>query len=146
MRKREPERISQFIEKCKEHNLKITPQRIAIYRELVQSKEHPSADSMFRIIKKEFPNISFDTVNRTLNTFAEYGFIDVVEGYGEPKRFDPDRESHHHAHCIICGKIIDFQHDNWDDIEIPENIIQGFSVLTSRVVLNGICGNCTNSR
>ncbi len=117
-----------------------------MYKILDGVKTHPSAKEVYDEIVKEYPHISIDTVNRTLNTLAEYGFIDVVEGYGEPKRFDPDRKTHHHAHCIVCGKIIDFQNDRYDDIEIPEEIIEGFSVLSKRVVLNGICGDCDNSR
>ena len=86
--------VQHFIETCRRHQLKITPQRVAIYRELIQSKQHPTANLMFRTIKKAFPNISFDTVNRTLLTFSEIGVVDVVEGFGGPKRFDPDIGDH----------------------------------------------------
>ena len=115
-------KINFFIDKCKAHKLKITPQRIAIFRELVQSKEHPSAHIMFDLIRKAFPNISFDTVNRTLLTLASIGIIDVVEGGGNPRRYDSDIEYHHHFHCRICGKIIDFHHKNYDQLEIPADI------------------------
>ena len=71
--------VQLFIETCHHHQLKITPQRVAIYRGLIQSKQHPTADLMFRTVKEEFPNISFDTVNRTLLTFAGIGVVDVVE-------------------------------------------------------------------
>ncbi|MGD8945919.1 MAG: transcriptional repressor, partial [Desulfobacterales bacterium] len=62
---------------------------MAIYRELQKSFEHPTADAMYQIIRKEFPNISFDTVNRTLLTLAQIGLVDLVEVYGGAKRFDP---------------------------------------------------------
>jgi len=90
--------INLFINKCKQHNLKVTPQRIAIYRELIKSKNHPSADNIFQIIRKEYPNISFDTVNRTLVTFSEIGIVDIVESFSGARRFDPNIESHHHLH------------------------------------------------
>lgn len=141
MRKKELDLISPFIEKCKEHNLKVTPQRSAIYRKLIHSKEHPSADSMFQIIKKEFPNISFDTVNRTLLTFTEMGIVDVVEVSG-PRRFDPNKAKHHHLYCVRCGKIIDFYNEQYDDMKVPENIEQTFTILSKRVVLSGICEKC----
>ena len=62
--------LQDFIETCKTHNLKVTPQRMAIYRELVGSTEHPTVDAMFQTVKKEYPNISYDTVSRTMLTFA----------------------------------------------------------------------------
>lgn len=131
-----------FIEKCKQHNLKVTPQRISIHRAVIQSINHPSADEIFKIIKKEFPNISFDTVNRTLLTFSQIGILKIVESFRGARRFDPNLVNHHHLHCIDCGKIIDFNNENYDQLEVPRNIQPGFTVLNKRVVLSGICKEC----
>ena len=131
-----------FRHKCKEHNLRITPQRSAIYKELIKSKDHPSASTIFNQVREIFPDISFDTVNRTLLTFAEIGIVSAVEGYGEPKRFDPNTELHHHFRCIKCNKIIDFRHKFFDKIKIPQDIQKQFTVLSKRVLLEGICDKC----
>ena len=136
--------LQDFIETCKTHNLKVTPQRMAIYRELVDSTEHPTVDAMFQTVKKEYPNISYDTVSRTMLTFAEIGMVDLVEVYGGAKRFDPNVTNHHHLHCVSCGKILDFHNDEYNNLEIPDHVPQGFKVLTSRVVLKGICNKCSN--
>jgi Fur family peroxide stress response transcriptional regulator len=132
-----------FVEICHRHQLKITPQRVAIYRFLIQSKQHPSADLTFRAVKKEFPNISFDTVNRTLLTFADIGVVEVVEVFGGPKRFDPDITDHHHLHCIACGRIIDFEYEGYARLDAPEAIAAVFKVISRRVVLKGYCEKCT---
>jgi len=136
--------LQDFIETCKTYNLKVTPQRMAIYRELVDSTEHPTVDAMFQTVKKEYPNISYDTVSRTMLTFAEIGMVDLVEVYGGAKRFDPNVTDHHHLHCVSCGKILDFHNDEYNNLEIPDHVPQGFKVLTSRVVLKGICNKCSN--
>ncbi len=132
-----------FIETCRRHQLKITPQRVGIYRVLIQSKRHPTADLVFREAKKEFPNISFDTVNRTLSTFAEIGVVDVVETFGGPRRFDPDISDHHHLHCMACGRIIDFEYEGYARLEVPNAIASTFKVISRRVVLKGLCDTCT---
>ena len=139
-------RVQQFIEICRDHELKITPQRVAIYQALIQSNQHPTADMMFRSVRKDFPNISFDTVNRTLLTFADIGVVDVVEVFGGPKRFDPDIEDHHHLHCTACGKIIDFKNDCYTDLEVPASITGTFTVISKRVVLKGLCGDCASEQ
>ena len=136
-------RVQQFIETCRRHRLKITPQRVAIYRALMRSHQHPTADLMFRTVQADFPNISFDTVNRTLLTFADIGVVDVVEVFGGPKRFDPDINDHHHLHCKACGKIIDFENDDYSDLDVPETIAGTFTVISKRVVLKGLCDACT---
>ena len=135
--------VQLFIETCRRRQLKITPQRVAIFRVLIQSKQHPTADLVYKAVKKAFPNISFDTVNRTLSTFADIGVVDVVETFGGPKRFDPDISNHHHLHCMACGRIIDFKHEGYARLEVPKAIAATFKVISRRVVLKGLCDTCT---
>ncbi len=131
-----------FRNRCREHHLKMTPQRLVIYEELLQSKDHPSADAIFKRVRRSFPNISFDTVNRTLLTFSRIGFIRVVEGHGDPKRFDPQLSNHHHFRCMQCNRIIDFYNESYDRMKIPEEFKKQYNVLNKKVVLEGICDRC----
>jgi len=132
-----------FYDKCVEHGLKITPQRSAIYDELVKAKDHPSANDLYKRVRKALPNISFDTVYRTLLSFFEIGLAHLVEGYGELKRFDPDIDHHHHLRCIKCQKIIDFDNTFYDEIKIPSELNKEFTILNKKVVLEGICKECS---
>lgn len=138
----DPNSLAGFIEKCRQNSLKITPQRTAIFKTLTEAKNHPSADIVYQEVRAGFPNISFDTVNRTLMTFAEIGIIDLVEGRGDPRRFDPNLTPHHHFYCVRCGKIRDFYIRDMDQIELPEDIVQKFSIISKRLVLNGYCDQC----
>jgi len=131
-----------FYLRSKEYGLKITPQRTAIYLELLKAKDHPSADIIYKRIAKKIPNISFDTVNRTLLTFSKIGIANVVEGYGQAKRYDPDMDIHHHFRCIQCGSIIDFRNKEYDNITVPEEINKQFTVISKKVVLEGLCSKC----
>ena len=135
--------VDEFIQICQEHRLKITPQRVAIYRELFNSNSHPTADTIYQNVKKEYPNISFDTVNRTLLTFAQIGVLEVVEIFGGAKRFDTDVKNHHHLHCVQCGQIQDFINDDYDNLDVPADIHNYFQVKSKRVVLKGICKACS---
>jgi Fur family peroxide stress response transcriptional regulator len=131
-----------FYRRSKENSLKITPQRTAIYQELLKAKDHPSADIIYRRLVKKIPNISFDTVNRTLATFSKIGIANVVEGYGQPKRFDPDITIHHHFRCVQCDTIIDFHNKAYDNITVPQEIQKQFTVWNKKVVLEGLCNKC----
>jgi Fur family peroxide stress response transcriptional regulator len=131
-----------FEVKCREHRLRVTPQRTIIYRLLLGLDNHPSVDEVFALTEKTFPNISFDTVYRTLNSFAKIGLIKEVEGYGKPKRFDTDTENHHHMHCVKCGKIVDFCDKEYDNIKVPGRLKKEFRILSKKVILEGLCGEC----
>jgi len=133
-------------EKLKQAKLKVTPQRMAILFELVDNHDHPTADAIYQKIKKKLPSISFDTVNRTLVTFAQNGVIKIAEGQGGAKRYDPKIEPHHHFHCVRCNRIIDFTNKKYDRIELPENITKKHQVLGQKIVLDGICQNCKNKK
>jgi Fur family transcriptional regulator, peroxide stress response regulator len=131
-----------FLEICQQYQLKVTPQRMVIYNELLQSDVHPSADAIYQSVKRQYPNISYDTVNRTLLTFAEIGVVDVLETFGGAKRFDPQVTPHHHLHCTQCGKVIDFYSPDYDNLAVPESVGKQFRVISKRVVLRGICQAC----
>jgi len=131
-----------FWRKAKENGLKITPQRTAIFQELLKAKDHPTADDIYKRIVKKIPNISFDTVNRTLWTFSKIGIMGVVEGYGQAKRYDPDLGIHHHFRCMRCGCVVDFHNQDYDNIPVPAEINKRFTVTSKKVILEGLCGKC----
>ena len=138
------DQIKYFTNICKKHHLRITPQRIIIYKTVINSTIHPTAENIFSLLQTEHPNISFDTVNRTLNTFSEIGIIDTVESYSGAKRFDPRISNHHHIHCVNCGDIIDFEDTTYDKLDIMEEIKRKYKVISKRVVINVICNKCRN--
>ena len=134
--------IRWFTDLCKKNGLKVTPQRIVIYKELIKADEHPSAETLYAKVRKTFPNISFDTVNRTLLTLTETGAAFIVAGSGDVRRYDGDREEHQHFKCVKCKRIIDFHHKAFDNVKVPADIIKRFTVLRKSVYLEGICDLC----
>ena len=139
------EKMDAFQQSCHHAGLKVTPQRMAVYKALIESKEHPSADTVYRQVRKIFPNISLDTVNRTLLTLADIGVAFIVEGSGDVKRFDGGLEKHQHFKCIKCKRIIDFHYKPFDDIPVPKSISEKFTVLKRTVYFEGICDLCRNT-
>ena len=136
------EKILQFTDKCRAAGLKITPQRVAIYRELLLTDEHPSAEMLYEKVKKTFPSISLDTVNRTLLTLNEMGAAFTVEGSGGARRYDGGLHEHQHFKCVKCKRIIDFHHKPFDNIKLPAEINKKFKVLRRTVYIEGLCDLC----
>jgi Fur family transcriptional regulator, peroxide stress response regulator len=139
------EKMRTFQVNCREAGLKVTPQRMAVYKALVETVEHPSAEMVFRKVRKTFPSISLDTVNRTLLTLNSMGVAFVVEGSGDAKRFDANLESHQHFKCLACRRIIDFHHEPFNKIDVPGKLRDRFTVLRKTVYLEGFCDRCKDS-
>ena len=136
--------ITQFRNRCKEHGLRVTPQRVMIYEELLKSRDHPSPDRLYSRLKLIFPELSFDTVYRTLSTFNEMGLVDLVEGYGTAMRFDTELEKHHHFRCKKCGKITDFNFKQYDELAVPRDIAKKCEIMKLQVTIKGLCEKCKN--
>ena len=136
------QKMDAFSARCRQASLKITPQRLAIYKALITTTEHPSTDMVYQRVSEMFPNISFDTVNRTLLIFNEIGAAFVVEGSGEVRRFDANFESHQHFKCIKCKRIIDVFHEPFNDVQVPAGLGEKFEVLRKTVYFEGYCDEC----
>ena len=135
----------EFVRISREQGLKVTPQRVAVYEAVASLDTHPSADEVYRIVKKKLSHISFDTVNRTLLTFAEHGIIEILESVSGVRRFEPNLSQHHHLQCVRCGKIIDFEYQGYNDLPVPDHVQEEFTVVKKRVCLTGFCGECSGS-
>ena len=137
--------VESFRVKCRKHKLSMTPQRLAVYTELIKSTDHPDSEDIYQRVKTSCPDISLDTVYRTLSKFAEIGVVDLVEGYGESKRYDPDTDKHHHLRCTQCNKIIDFHDEQFDNLKIPRMLQKNFRVTNVKVILEGRCSDCSKN-
>ena len=139
------EKLEKFKSICKKNRLKVTVQRIAIYNAVMNDRSHPTVNDVYKKINKTHPNISFDTVYRTLIKLSSIGLIKINEDFKRQQRFDPDISEHHHLYCRNCGKIYDFNNAEYDRLEIPENIKKKFKILGKRVVIEVLCENCTKN-
>lgn len=137
--------MEHFKQKCREENFKITPQRTVIYKELIGSTDHPDVETLYNRVQKVFPNISFDTVYRTLSFFYDIGVAEIIDGICPTRRYEGNTVKHHHYLCTQCKHIMDF-HDIPFDYEIPSQIKNQFDVSNVRIVFEGICRNCSAKR
>lgn len=136
------ERVKAFQETCKRRGLKVTHQRMEIYRELTSTGEHPDAETIYRRVRKRIPTISLDTVYRNLKLLAEEGLISVVGTGQERLRFDGNVEPHHHFLCVKCGMIGDFCSDLISDLTVPREAEAFGEPLSQHLEVKGVCKTC----
>ncbi len=135
-------RVNDFIKRSKELGIKITPQRVAIYRELANTDEHPSAEAIYKKIKNYYPNISLTTIYRTLETFEKLGLISVVNILYNAARYDANLEPHHHMVCVECKRVEDFYDESLSKLDFSQKTLSRYKVLGYTVQLNCICKDC----
>jgi len=137
--------IGEFRQDCRKAGLRVTPQRVAVYQALIETDEHPSAEMVFRRVRRRFTSISLDTVNRTLLTLSDIGVAFIVEGTGDARRFDGNLHDHQHFRCVKCKRIVDFHEERFENIAVPGVLSEKFTVLRSSVYFEGVCDHCADN-
>ena len=136
------QRMARFNEICRKSGAKLTHQRLEIYREVAQTKDHPDAEAVFKGVRKRMPTVSLDTVYRTLWWLKDLGLIKTLGPPRERARFDANLGRHHHFICTQCGLIRDFYSETFSKLKLPESIqSMGYAEMT-QVEVKGICHQC----
>lgn len=139
-------RIERFKTVSKEAGVKLTHQRLEIFREIAASLEHPDAETVFRAVRARMPTVSLDTVYRTLWRLNDLGLVKALGPRHESVRFDANLEHHHHYTCIRCGLTRDFKSADLDAIRVPDTMKGLGSVVATIVEIRGICEECHKTK
>ncbi len=143
IKKKEVEqRVKHFESVCHDEGIKLTHQRLEIYREVAQTEDHPDADQVFQRVRSHIPTISLDTVYRTLWLLKDLGLVVPLGSSRERTRFDANLDSHHHFVCGQCGFTRDFYSNDLDNIELPDSINSLGKIEATRIEVRGVCRLC----
>lgn len=131
--------------RLKDAGYKLTPQRLAICKLVLESKDHPSAELIYNTLKNTFPTISLATVYKTFHLLHELGLIQEV-GIEEGKiRIDPNKALHVNLICTKCGSITDYITENFAQHWL--NIIKDLKIAPVGQLINiyYLCKKCHSS-
>lgn len=121
---------------------RMTIQRQIILDELSKVKSHPTADEIYRMVRKKIPNISLGTVYRNLEIMAEAGLILKLESAGSQRRYDADTSNHYHLRCIKCGRVIDIMMAPIEAIKKVMEEFKGCTIRSYKLEFTGTCEKC----
>jgi Fe2+ or Zn2+ uptake regulation protein len=120
---------------------RVTPQRRAIVRVLLDNSKHLTAEHVYTQVRDAIPDLSPATVYNTLHELAEMGMLLELDlGLGE-RHYDITTADHAHLVCLACGRIEDVPCD-LEELELLPEHTHGFEVLDCRVVYRGYCPVC----
>ncbi len=123
--------------------IKYSRQRESIKKYLASTKEHPTADTVYTHVKKEFPNISLGTVYRNLNLLTELGEALKISTPDGGDRFDGMTTPHYHFFCKECGSVLDIEMT--DNAYVDEMAGKNFDgeIESHSIMFFGKCGECS---
>ncbi|RMH32323.1 MAG: transcriptional repressor [Nitrospirae bacterium] len=124
------------------HNLKLTRQREQILNAFLKM-EHVTAEQLYHILSKKDPHIGLATIYRTLKLLCETGMAQERH-FGSQTLFDNVAHKGHHDHliCTSCGKIVEFQNCQIEQLQEEVAAQNGFTIQTHKLELYGLCAKC----
>ena len=135
----------EIIQTLKERGLRVTPQRYGVYANLLQRRDHPSAEELLLDLNEAAPTSSQATVYSSLKALQSVGLIREVLLQEGVCRYDANTEPHHHFCCRHCGAIEDI---GWQELP-PVDLSQlrpGLKAERYEITVHGICETCDHGK
>jgi Fur family transcriptional regulator, peroxide stress response regulator len=121
---------------------RLTPQREAVLRVIMEREDHPTASDIFAAARKRLPTISYATVYNSLRYLREAGLVHEISFGDSASRYDRETDRHDHAICTDCGRLVDF------DLPEAAKLMQAaarkshFKAESVHLTLRGLCPDC----
>jgi len=137
-----------FISYLKNNNLKWSKQRDYLIDIFLSADDHVTADELYKVAQKKYPQIGYATVYRTLKLLANSGIATAARFGHKSARFEMSNRDHHHDHlvCTECGNIIEFESEQIEKIQETVAHKKCFTITHHKLVLYGICKSCNKAR
>lgn len=127
----------------REKGLKVTPQRIAIYTLLMDTKSHPTAETIYRALEPTNPTMSLATVYKTLDSFEQIHLVQELNVGEGCSRYDAEVKSHPHFVCQCCKEVHDLDVSGLDNLKETVLAQTDYSVTHEQLFFYGICPVCS---
>ncbi len=137
------ENLEKLISLSKERGLKLTPQRMVIFRILSEANQHITVDEVYQRAKEEYPMLSLATVYRNMEQMVESDLLKHLDLGGASIRYDTNLEEHHHFVCTKCGKVFDvYLQDIKYKMDADRSHLEKAKIISLDLHLQGTCGEC----
>jgi Fur family transcriptional regulator, peroxide stress response regulator len=132
-------------QRCRDEGLAFTFQRQAIYEAVLDSKEHPTPEKIYELVRGRIPSISLATVYKNVKTFLDHGLLKEVSLHHGTLRLEANMKPHHHLVCSRCKAIFDLEENRVAPVQVTGDLPGGFHKQRCNIEIVGICGACVGA-
>ncbi len=137
----------ELVERLREWEVRVTPQRLAIAEAVLNSTDHPSVQQIFERVRDHFPSMTLATIYSTLGVLQRSGLIQELP-FQKMSRYEANMEPHVNLVCIQCETVIDTDTGKDAVLRLRNRISteSQFEVAWQRVYLYGWCPSCAAAK
>jgi len=144
--RRSPARVErwcrEFERACRDRRVRVTAQRLAVYRVLAEDASHPTAEQVYARLRPGIPSLSPATVYRVLESLERERLIRRVSSTHGVARFDANLDAHQHVVCRRCGRMTDLDVPALAALRLDARSVPGFVVEGLDIRILGRCATC----
>ena len=141
-----PTRLETLVHCLKTRGCRITPQRVAVLKIILNSAQHPSAEEIHARVQVDYPMTSLATVYKTLALLKEMGQVTEISLGHSGSRYDGHpADPHSHLICLKCNRILDADIPALETLAQSTRQTTGFMITPQRFDFFGICIDCQNN-
>jgi Fe2+ or Zn2+ uptake regulation protein len=116
-----------------------------VYETVAGTESHPTAEWVYRQVRRDLPRISLGTVYRNLQRLVAEGKLKAWSR-GRTTRFDADVTRHDHFVCRACGLMIDLQRSGEALVAEKRLKARGYEIQDRVLEFIGLCRDCRRGR
>ena len=118
-------------EVLQKEGLRFTRQRLAVWTEIGNSREHRDADDIFISIRSKGVKVSRATVYRTIDLLVKNNLVRKLDVGDGKNRFESkiDEEHHDHMICLETGNIIEFYNSRLEQLQEKIALDNGYELV-----------------
>jgi Fur family ferric uptake transcriptional regulator len=138
----------QFKRLFEDEGIDRTADRLTVLEVFLRIERHISFQELMDALHQNGYTFEPDFVKKTLNLLCRYGFAVKKEFQGRHPLYEHRHIGFHHDHliCTKCGKIVEFENSQMENLQIEIAALHGFHVLQHKMEMYGLCSECLKER
>ncbi len=136
------ESLKTFREYLSANNLKLTQQRMLIFKVFMNSATEVSPEQLLIHVQDIDTGVSRSTIYRTVKHLYQAGIARSIHHADGVTFYEPTRDHHSQMVCERCGKTEPVTNPYMDCLQQETARQQGFTLFRYQTTLYGICNEC----
>jgi len=138
----------QFIKLFKKDRVGRFEDRLAVLEIFLRTEHHVTISELGELVRQSGLQLPDAFVAETIELMCRYGFAQANQFDDGHPRYEHRHLGQHHDHmiCTKCQKIIEFENEAVERLQLQIAAKHGFHMLQHRMELYGICRQCLDQR
>jgi len=138
----------QFKKLFKQEHIDEFEDRFKVLEAFLQTEKHVTVDELVQLLEQNGWKLDPDFVRETLQLMCRFGFAHKSRFDNGVILFEHLHLGQHHDHliCTKCRKILEFEDEQIEQLQIKIAAVHGFHMLQHKMEIYGICAGCLQER